>query len=111
MARFSAALIWLLALAGGAQAGPWGQSGIASIYNEGRHTASGERFSPMLLTAAHRTLPFGSRVLVRHGVWGVIVRINDRGPWKARRIIDLTPEAARQLHLAGLGSVSIELLH
>lgn len=111
MVRLSAALIWLLALVGGSQAAPWGQSGIASVYNEGRHTASGERFSPMLLTAAHRTLPFGSRVLVRHGAWGVIVRINDRGPFVKGRIIDFTPEAARQLHLAGLGSVSIELLH
>jgi rare lipoprotein A len=82
------------------------QSGIASVYCD-HHTASGERMNCGALTAAHRSLPFGSIVLV-HAANGrsVTVRINDRGPFVRGRIIDLSPAAARALHMDGLIKVS-----
>lgn len=92
------------------------ESGVASIYGNGdgyawRKTANGERMDPRELTAAHRTLPFGARVLVRNLNNGeqVTVRINDRGPFKRGRIIDLTPAAARQIGFCctGLAAVSV----
>ena len=87
------------------------QSGIASVYGySGGRTASGERASPHGLTAAHRTLPFGSRVRVinkRNGK-SVVVRINDRGPFVKGRVIDVTPAAARALGFSGLAPVSLE---
>ena len=81
------------------------QSGIASIYAySGEKTASGERARPSGLTAAHRTLPFGTKVKVTNKRNGrsVTVRINDRGPFVRGRIIDLTPAAARALGFSGL---------
>ena len=73
------------------------QSGIASIYSykTGR-TASGERAHPTGLTAAHRSLPFGTKVRVtnRRNGHSVVVRINDRGPFVRGRVIDVTPAAA-----------------
>jgi rare lipoprotein A len=89
------------------------QSGIASIYTtQGGRTAAGERASPSALTAAHRTLPFGTRVRVtnRHNGRSVVVRINDRGPFLRGRIIDLTPAAARAIGMSGLAPVTIEIL-
>ena len=89
------------------------QSGIASIYGyNGSKTASGERASPHGMTAAHRTLPFGTRVKVTNKRNGktVVVRINDRGPFIRGRVIDLTPAAARALGFSGLTSVSLERL-
>ena len=88
--------------------------GMASWYDEPQMTASGERFNPNALTAAHRTLPFGTRVRVintRNGR-SVIVRINDRGPYSHKRIIDLSKAAARQLGMidAGVAPVEIEVL-
>lgn len=87
------------------------QIGIASVYWEGRHTASGERFRPNGLTAAHRHLPFGTYVRVTNTRTGrsVIVRINDRGPFVRGRIIDLTPVAARAIGISGLGQVQLEV--
>ncbi|WP_170304743.1 septal ring lytic transglycosylase RlpA family protein [Croceicoccus estronivorus] len=92
-------------------------SGMASWYGPkfaGRRTASGEVFDPSELTAAHRTLPFGSRVLVTNEESGqsVIVRINDRGPWSGGRVIDVSQAAARQIGLIGPGhgEVSLTLL-
>lgn len=92
-------------------------SGMASYYgNElaGRRTASGERFNPRELTAAHRTLPFGSKVRVTNPRSGksVVVRINDRGPFARGRTIDVSEAAARQigLHAAGHGQVKLALL-
>src|SRR6202163_2125209 len=76
------------------------QSGIASVYAySGERTADGGRASPSGLTAAHRTLPFGTMVRVTnvHNGRFVIVRINDRGPFSKGRIIDLTAAAASQL--------------
>ena len=86
------------------------ESGIASVYAyEGEKTASGERANPRALTAAHRTLPFGSTVKVTNKNNGrvVYVRINDRGPFTRGRIIDLTPAAAQQLHFDGLAPVIV----
>jgi rare lipoprotein A len=84
------------------------QSGIASIYSGGR-TANGERASPHGLTAAHRTLPFGThvRVINRRNGRSIVVRINDRGPFVRGRIIDLTPAGARALGFSGLTPVEV----
>ena len=87
------------------------QSGIASIYSGGK-TANGERASPHGLTAAHRSLPFGTsvRVINRSNGRSVVVRINDRGPFVHGRIIDLTPAGAHALGFSGLAHVSVEPL-
>jgi rare lipoprotein A len=87
------------------------QSGIASIYayKGGSKTASGERVSPAELTAAHRSLPFGTRVHVTNKRNGktVTVRINDRGPFIKGRVIDLTPAGAKALGFSGLTQVTL----
>jgi rare lipoprotein A len=86
------------------------QSGIASVYAySGEKTASGERARPGGLTAAHRTLPFGTKVKVTNKRNGrsVTVRINDRGPFVRGRIIDLTPAAAQALGFSGLAPVEV----
>ena len=91
--------------------------GMASYYgNElaGNRTASGERFNPSQLTAAHRSLPFGSRVRVTNTANGdsVVVRINDRGPFSHGRIIDVSQAAAREIgmHRSGTARVKLALL-
>lgn len=88
------------------------QTGIASIYSteSGTKTASGERLNPTALTAAHRSLPFGSRARVTNRKNGrsILVTINDRGPFVRGRIIDLTPAGARALGFSGLASVTVE---
>ena len=96
---------------------PRGDTVEASYYGKGfagRPTASGERFDPKLLTAAHRTLPFGTLVRVTDTVSGksVVVRINDRGPFHGNRAIDLSEGAAREIGLAqrGTGKVILEVL-
>jgi rare lipoprotein A len=89
------------------------QSGLASVYAySGGRTASGERASPDALTAAHPTLPFGTRVRVtnRNNGRSVVVRINDRGPFVRGRIIDLTPAAARALGISSLANVSVDVI-
>jgi rare lipoprotein A len=86
------------------------QSGLASVYAySGEKTASGERAHPRGLTAAHRTLPFGTKVKVTNKRNGrsVTVRINDRGPFVRGRIIDLTPAAAQALGFSGLAPVEV----
>lgn len=88
------------------------QSGVASWYGPGFHgkkTASGERFNTGSLTAAHRSLPFGTRVKVtnmRNGQ-SVVVRINDRGPHVAGRIIDLSKASARAIGMGGTARVKL----
>jgi rare lipoprotein A len=74
-------------------------------------TASGERCNPRSLTAAHRTLPFGTKVKVENLKNGrsVVVRINDRGPFVHGRIIDLTRAAASQLGIVGAGTAHVRL--
>ncbi|MGV3729918.1 MAG: septal ring lytic transglycosylase RlpA family protein [Sphingopyxis sp.] len=91
--------------------------GVASYYgNElaGNRTASGERFDPGQLTAAHRSLPFGSKVRVTNMSTGdsVIVRINDRGPFHRGRVIDVSHAAAREIgmHRSGTARVKLALL-
>ncbi len=88
--RRSASALLALFLATGASAAS-AESGIASSYSGSGRTASGERQNAGALTAAHRTLPFGTMVLVTHKASGrsIIVRINDRGPFIRRRVIDL----------------------
>ena len=84
------------------------ESGIASVYAyRGGKTANGERAEPSALTAAHKTLPFGTKVRVTNRSNGrsVVVRINDRGPFIRGRVIDLTPAGARQLGFSGLAPV------
>ena len=89
--------------------------GLASWYGPGLHgrrTASGERFDRSDFTAAHRTLPFGTRVCVRSLVTGktVMVRINDRGPFgTGDRVVDLSQAAARELGMIGLGIKPVQL--
>jgi rare lipoprotein A len=88
-------------------------TGIASVYgHSGGPTASGERAQPGRLTAAHRTLPFGTMVRVTNKRNGkiVVVRINDRGPFIRGRIIDLTPAAAKTLGFSGLAPVTVEVV-
>jgi rare lipoprotein A len=80
-------------------------SGMASFYgNEsGRRTASGQRFNQEAMTAAHRSLPFGTKLRVSHGGRSVIVTINDRGPFVRGRVLDLSTGAARAIGLTGAG--------
>jgi rare lipoprotein A len=90
---------------------------VVSFYGErfrGKRTASGERFNPDALTAAHRSLPFGTRVKVtnpRNGL-SVIVRVNDRGPFVRGRVADLSKAAARSIGLLwrGVARVKWEVL-
>ena len=99
-------------------ASPPSETGLASYYSdffEGNLTASGERFSNSELTAAHRTLPFGTRVRVTNLGNGhsVVVRITDRGPFVEGRILDLSRAAASELGFLeeGVISVRIEVLN
>lgn len=91
--------------------------GMASYYGHelaGNRTASGERFDPAQLTAAHRSLPFGSLVRVTNTSNGdsVVVRINDRGPFSRGRVIDVSQAAAREIgmHRSGTARVKLALL-
>lgn len=91
------------------------ERGEASWYGpgfQGRRTASGERYDMHALTAAHKTLPFGTLVRVRSLVTGreVDVRINDRGPFSAGRVIDMSRAAAEALGMLGLGVKDVLLL-
>lgn len=89
-------------------------SGMASFYgNEsGSRTASGQRFNQNAMTAAHRSLPFGTKLRVTHGGQSVIVTINDRGPFVRGRVLDLSTGAARAIGLtgAGVGRVTAEVV-
>jgi rare lipoprotein A len=87
------------------------ESGMAAFYSGGR-TASGEMTGPAGLTAAHRTLPFGTKVLVtnvRNGK-AVVVRIIDRGPYGRGRIIDVSRAAARELDMIESGTARVSLV-
>lgn len=90
------------------------EEGIASYYGEGmdgERTASGEKLDPKALTAAHRTLPFGTclRVVNMENNRSVQVRVNDRGPFKAGRVVDVSLAAARKLELLGKGLARVRL--
>ncbi|MBE7204723.1 MAG: septal ring lytic transglycosylase RlpA family protein [Parafilimonas terrae] len=88
------------------------QSGKASWYASGHRTASGERFNPNGLTAAHRSLPFGTRVRVTNESNGrsVVVRINDRGPFAHGRIIDLARGEGRAIGMNGVARVAVAVV-
>jgi rare lipoprotein A len=92
----------------------WSQEGIISYYADkfqGRKTASGQRFDKNAFTAAHRSLPFGTKVQVTNLANGksVVVEINDRGPYSEDRILDLSPAAARKIGLMGRGTVKAKI--
>ncbi len=92
------------------------QRGGASYYGDefkGRRTASGEKFRQSKLTAAHKTLPFGTKVKVKNLKNGktVKVRINDRGPFVSGRIIDLSKKAARRLGMVQSGVANVEITY
>jgi|SRR5215475_8653550 len=87
------------------------EAGVASIYS-GEKTANGEYAYAHALTAAHKSLPFGTKVKVTnvHNGRSVVVRINDRGPYIKGRIIDLTPAGARAIGSDGLARVQLTIL-
>ncbi len=115
-----ASLLELLAPAGPAPDIPDGFAGtgvtfegIASWYGpgfEGNTTASGDVFDPDLYTAASRDLPFGTWLFVRYGSRGVVVLINDRGPYIEDRVLDLSQAAAEAIGLSGIGWIEAEIL-
>jgi rare lipoprotein A len=80
-------------------------SGKASYYGSesGARTASGARYNPMGMTAAHRSLPFGTKLKVTHGSRSVVVTVNDRGPFIRGRVLDLSKGAAQVIGLTGRG--------
>lgn len=89
------------------------EQGKASWYGpgfNGHRTACGQKFNQMAMTAAHKTLPCGTRVMVRMGGRSIIVRINDRGPFVRGRIIDLSKGAARALGMSGVASVTVTVI-
>ena len=88
------------------------ESGIASVYNSGEHTASGEQSNSSAFAAAHRTLPFGTVVQVINTNNGriITVRINDRGPFTRGRVIDLTRDEANQLGFTNLAPVVLTVI-
>ena len=85
--------------------------GVASFYTEGTQTASGEKFDTHELTAAHPTLPFGTRLRVTNVATGrsVTVRVNDRGPYVPGRIVDVSYSAADALGMVGKGIANVKL--
>ncbi len=98
----------------GSQSTGRGFSGKASYYgNEsGSRTASGQRFNQNAMTAAHRSLPFGTKLRVTHRGQSVVVTINDRGPFIRGRVLDLSTGAARAIGLtgAGVGHITAEVV-
>lgn len=109
-ATFFAAVITLLTLTGSSHAD---SVGVASYYGKefgGRRTANGERFNPAGLTAAHRSLPFGTKLQVtnlRNGKT-VVVRVTDRGPFARGRVLDLSYGAARAVGMVSSGTAKVK---
>ena len=85
--------------------------GLASFYTEGARTASGDKFDPHALTAAHPSLPFGTRLQITNVATGqsVVVRVNDRGPFIPGRIVDVSYSAAKMLGIIGKGTAKVKL--
>jgi len=86
-------------------------NGVASFYTEGTETASGEKFNTMEMTAAHPTLPFGTKLRVTDVASGksVTVRVNDRGPYVPGRVVDVSYSAANALGMVGKGVANVKL--
>jgi rare lipoprotein A len=89
--------------------------GIASFYSEDQQTANGEKFNPNAMTAAHPTLPFGTKLRVTNLMTGrfVTVRINDRGPFVHGRVVDVSYSAAETLGIVdqGIAKVKLDVVH
>ena len=89
--------------------------GLASFYEEDTETANGEKFDPQAMTAAHRSLPFGTKLRVTNVATGnsVTVRVNDRGPFVQGRVVDLSRSAAETLGIVeqGVAQVRLEVVH
>jgi rare lipoprotein A len=85
--------------------------GVASFYSEGSRTANGEKFNPNGLTAAHPSLPFGTKLRVTNTTNGqsVTVRVNDRGPFVQGRVVDVSYSAAQALGMVGSGTAKVKL--
>jgi rare lipoprotein A len=107
LSKITLAMMLSLAVVGSARA----ERGLASYYSGGR-TASGEVSGPTHMTAAHRSLPFGTMVLVTNVRNGktVMVRINDRGPYGRGRIIDVSRAAARELDMIDSGTAMVSVV-
>jgi rare lipoprotein A len=88
-----------------------GSVGVASFYTEGERTANGERLNPNALTAAHPTLPFGTRLRITSVASGrsVVVRVNDRGPFLKGRAVDVSYSAAKQLGIVDRGVAKVKM--
>ncbi|WP_117193070.1 septal ring lytic transglycosylase RlpA family protein [Rhizobium terrae] len=106
---FAAASIAAFATLGSAQANAASGCGHASWYAMGTKTASGERMNASLMTAAHRSLPFGTKVLVTNKRNGksVVVRINDRGPFIRGRVLDVSKAAAKDIGMVSSGTAQV----
>ncbi len=103
----------VVAMAAAAPAGAMEKRPMAAVNSAtGGMTSSGEAYSPVKLTAAHRTFPFGTlvRVTNRRNGRSVVVRINDRGPFNKKLIIDVSQAAASELHFSGLAPVALDVL-
>lgn len=108
--RFRIAVLFLcLAAPAHAETCQASHYGVGDGYG-GRRTASGERMNPGAMTAAHKTLPFGTRVRVSKDGRSIVVRINDRGPFVRGRCIDLSHSAAKAIGIGGVGRVTVERL-
>ena len=105
---------WRISIMPTAHAGLHAMTGLASFYWQGQQTASGEPFDKSAMTAAHRTLPFNTRIKVTNPRTkrSVVVRINDRGPFTPGRVIDLSDAAAAELGMRdhGLAKVVLEVV-
>ncbi len=108
MTRFLAFSLSLLLLLHPAAAA----TGLASYYATGKRTANGEFFDPHGLTAAHRSLPFGTKLKVTNVKTGksVVVRVNDRGPFSNRRVLDLSLGAAKVIGLTRMGVAQVSFV-
>ena len=111
LARLNTVAVLTSVLGAAAMSTAHAQTGIASVYSGGR-TANGEVARASGMTAAHKTLPFGTLVRVTNQNSGrsIVVRINDRGPFVRGRIIDLMPAAARAIGCSGLAHVTVDIV-
>ena len=81
------------------------QRGGISYYHEGQRTSSGERFNPHAMTCAHRSAPFGTKIMVSHGSRSVTCRVNDRGPFRRGRVLDVSLAVAKELRMVSAGVI------